>query len=764
MGLRMRVRIAVVAAMVCCWWPGAFAQQEPLLLDAGAARAAANAPPQEAAVRSRLVTVNRGAMPSTSSTPGELLRLNLFNDASFDVVLEAVSARSADRYTWVGRLADDALSNVALVAHGEVTQINVHSPVHGEYQLRYVGDGIHEAREIDPSLFPPCATGPEMAVTPPAGASPVAPKTRGSISPVGILVVYTPSARAAAGGVAAMEALIDLAVGESNDAYSFSQINLELNLLGTFEVDYDESVGFSTALVQLRATGDGVIDEVHVAREALGADMVSMLINNPQSCGLAYVMTSLAGDFSSSAFSVEHYTCATGYFSFAHELGHNMGAAHDLDNTPGGALFPYSIGWHWGNSMNPGYDGDYRSIMAYAPGTRVQRFSNPNINYGGEPTGSSNVADNALTLNSSASTVSGWRNDAAWITVLPLDGVTSTGDEGGPFVPSALAFELTNRDSTSANWTASSSKAWAVLSSGSGSLGASASTTVTVSIGAAAGALPDGAHTATVTFSDTTNGKAFPYVVTLNVTRLPSSTTQYLETLDTNPGWATTGQWEFGVPQGNGSINPDPTSGYTGSNVYGYNLAGDYENDMALTPLTSTAFDCSNLENVWLSFWRWLGVESSSWDHAKIRVSTDGFNWTDIWNHNGGAIAETSWSNQMYDISALADGQSTVYVRWVMGTTDGSVTYSGWNIDDVAILGDAIGANADDVWVSFSHGGVEKGTSGLPYNTLPEGVSYLNSGGTLHVVSGATDYTGTFDTPMTITAESGAVVIGQSSP
>jgi len=44
-----------------------------------------------------------------------------------------------------------------------------------------------------------------------------------------------------------------------------------------------------------------------------------------------------------------------------------------------------------------------------------------------------------------------------------------------------------------------------------------------------------------------------------------------------------------------------------------------------------------------------------------------------------------AWIHQTFDISALADGQPAVYIRWSMGPTDGSVTYCGWNIDDVAI-------------------------------------------------------------------------------
>jgi hypothetical protein len=35
----------------------------------------------------------------------------------------------------------------------------------------------------------------------------------------------------------------------------------------------------------------------------------------------------------------------------------------------------------------------------------------------------------------------------------------------------------------------------------------------------------------------------------------------------------------------------------------------------------------------------------------------------------------------------VADGQQYVYLRWTIGPTDSSVTYAGWNIDDVEFLG-----------------------------------------------------------------------------
>lgn len=163
------------------------------------------------------------------------------------------------------------------------------------------------------------------------------------------------------------------------------------------------------------------------------------------------------------------------------------------------------------------------------------------------------------------------------------------------------------------------------------------------------------------------------------------TTTIYENTFDTNPGWSTQGQWAFGDPNGAGSHNLDPHSGHTGAYVYGYNLGGDYASNLGVQYLTTPAFNCTGQHFVALEFWRWLGVESDSdYDKATVEVSNNGSTWTKIWQavDTGGAVSDSSWVYQSFDISALADNQATVYVRWGMGPTDTYVTYPGWNIDD----------------------------------------------------------------------------------
>ncbi len=160
----------------------------------------------------------------------------------------------------------------------------------------------------------------------------------------------------------------------------------------------------------------------------------------------------------------------------------------------------------------------------------------------------------------------------------------------------------------------------------------------------------------------------------------------FADDFESAQGWTVQGSWQRGTPTGGGGAygNPDPTGGHNSTCVVGYNLSGDYSSSMSETHLTSPAFDCSGLAGVTLKFWRWLGVEQPTYDHAYIRVSNNGTTWTTIWE-NTGEVADDAWVDLEYDISAVADGQSTVYLRFTMGATDGAWQYCGWNIDDLVV-------------------------------------------------------------------------------
>ena len=276
--------------------------------------------------------------------------------------------------------------------------------------------------------------------------------------------------------------------------------------------------------------------------------------------------------------------------------------------------------------------------------------------------------------------ISGQTTDS--LGVSPGDSFLATGPAGGPFTPSSKEYTLSNLGGSALNWTAAASQTWVSLSPASGTLDIGESITVTASLTAAANSLAGGNHNAALTFTNTTSGSTITRGAVLNAGR------DFITfNMDTNPGWTTTGQWAFGTPGGTGG---DPTAAKTGTNVYGYNLAGAYTNSMPAYSLTTTALNCTGKENVSLGFWRWLGIESSTYDKASVQVSKDGTNWNTIWTHSSSTFTDSAWTYFEYDISAIADDQPTVFVRWVIGPTDTSQTYAGWNLDDIVLLGDTI--------------------------------------------------------------------------
>lgn len=156
---------------------------------------------------------------------------------------------------------------------------------------------------------------------------------------------------------------------------------------------------------------------------------------------------------------------------------------------------------------------------------------------------------------------------------------------------------------------------------------------------------------------------------------------------DRNPGWSVQGQWAFGRPTGGGYW--DPSFGYTGTNVYGYNLTGNYANNMAgPLYLTTPAIDCTRFRNVQLQFSRWLVVEGTPYDYASIQMSCDRQNWVNVWTNSDSYVYDWSWTTVSYDLGAIADGSPAVYLRWGLGPTDSAGAYAGWNIDDVSLTGD----------------------------------------------------------------------------
>src|SRR5690242_20110009 len=81
-----------------------------------------------------------------------------------------------------------------------------------------------------------------------------------TVTLIDVLVVYTPSARAGAGGVTALQAQIQSAVVEANTVFQNSGVNARLRLVHQQDIPYNESGNLATDLTRLSNPTDGYLD------------------------------------------------------------------------------------------------------------------------------------------------------------------------------------------------------------------------------------------------------------------------------------------------------------------------------------------------------------------------------------------------------------------------------------------------------------------------------------------------------------------------
>lgn len=159
----------------------------------------------------------------------------------------------------------------------------------------------------------------------------------------------------------------------------------------------------------------------------------------------------------------------------------------------------------------------------------------------------------------------------------------------------------------------------------------------------------------------------------------------YSQFMNDDPGFVQLdGEWEWGNPMGNGSP-PDPDSGKTGERVLGYDLNGNYNDRIEPSHAISSQIDCSRPGNYFLSFHRWLNVETGLFDTAEISVRDREMLWKSIWSNPYYDFREQSWTYQRYDVTGFASENDAFQFRFTMGYTDSAFNRSGWNIDDVVV-------------------------------------------------------------------------------
>lgn len=366
-------------------------------------------------VRSRSVTADLSELlpgAGRSALKSALrLSLNLFPDVAFTAALEARTAPDQPYVAWRGYLEGVPDSVVTFVAsRGQIAGLV--RTLEKVYRIRFLGAGhpdVYAVEELDTSLLEdeaePIRVDPS-SLGPDPGVAPAKSVDDGTL--VDVLVVYTPAARAAAGGREAMENQVALAIDETNVILERSRVIPRVRLVRAEEVAYVEDLQDMTEdLFRLQRKGDRILETVHTLRNTYKADTVALIRKGGAgACGVGFLL----GDdgppsrsFEPWEFSVTALHCLAGS-TLPHEMGHNWGCNHAREDPIGQGAYDYSFGY-----KSP--DSTFRTIMAYdCPGgcARVLNYSNPEIAVSGRPTGTAEN-NNALSLNNVRSIISNFR-------------------------------------------------------------------------------------------------------------------------------------------------------------------------------------------------------------------------------------------------------------------------------------------------------------------------------------------------------------------
>ncbi len=232
------------------------------------------------------------------------------------------------------------------------------------------------------------------------------PASSSGTTTIDLMMLYTSELAATYKGNQ-LDTRLDYLVEVANQAYIDSQINLRLRVVKKMEVNYNNDNDIDTALHDL-TNARGVFASVPQLRNKYGADLVTLVRKYKKTkkyCGLAWLLRNQNPSASQGyGYSVVEDGSDSGWYcadhTLAHELGHNMGCAHDSDHANSHGIFSYSYGYDKPNK--------FATIMSYDH-PHIEYFSNPAIKYNGDAIGDPNNADNARTIRETKDVVAAYR-------------------------------------------------------------------------------------------------------------------------------------------------------------------------------------------------------------------------------------------------------------------------------------------------------------------------------------------------------------------
>jgi hypothetical protein len=178
-----------------------------------------------------------------------------------------------------------------------------------------------------------------------------------------------------------------------------------------------------------------------------------------------------------------------------------------------------------------------------------------------------------------------------------------------------------------------------------------------------------------------------------------SVATVFSDNFSSNLGWTGiggSGEWAISAATGGSGADshggPDPSLDHSATSDNGVlgtdntsGTGGDYTANLAQAYwITSPVINCSGRTHISLEFYRWLGVERNTYDHAYFAVY-NGSSWVNLYENGTESIDESAWGLVTYDVSSYADNNANFQVRFGIGPTDSGWEWCGWNIDDLKI-------------------------------------------------------------------------------
>jgi hypothetical protein len=250
----------------------------------------------------------------------------------------------------------------------------------------------------DASVLRPVTAG----ARPPARASDeVRPQQAAADGDIVIDVIVAYTKKAASYYADARRELVDLSIEEANQSFRLSQLgHIKLRLVHAYQTDYMEEGAHFDHVWRFADKGDGHMEEIHGLRDRYKADVAVLIVDDNKGCGLATRVHADADE----AFAVVHHECSASTYSLAHEVGHLIGARHDLNFDKIMTPFPYGHGYVNGRK--------WRDIMSYKDSCggcpRVPVWSSPKVLIKGEPAGTPDL-DNARVIAEQAARVAAFR-------------------------------------------------------------------------------------------------------------------------------------------------------------------------------------------------------------------------------------------------------------------------------------------------------------------------------------------------------------------